>query len=145
MKNKKFKVFLAVYSVLELVVLAGFCFCIVKYYIAEKESKEGTVYSYGSDTITIKKYNEDKEEEAAVEVKGEERQKILEIIETAPENEDYNDDNFNYDYKLNFGNGMAGYLDTKEKIFDSIGFYELTEEECNYIESLVKVQKIWKG
>lgn len=142
MKNKKFKVFLAVYSVLELAVLAGFCFCIAEYYIAENERQEGTIYSSNSDTITIKKYNEDKEEEAAVTVKGEERERILEIIEDAPENEDYNDDNFNYDYKLNFGNGMAGYIDTKEKIFDSIGFYELTEEECNYIESLLKV---WKG
>lgn len=139
MKNKKFKVFLAVYSVLELAVLAGFCFCIAKYYIAEKERQEGTIYSSDSDTITIKKYNEDKEEEAAVTVKGEERERILEIIEDAPENEDYNDENFNYDYKLNFGNGMAGYIDTKEKIFDSIGFYELTEEECNYIESMLKL------
>lgn len=139
MKNKKFKIFLVVYSVLELAVLAGFCFCIAKCYIEENRRQKETIYSYGSDRIVIKKYNENKDEVAAVTVEGKERQKILEIVEEATENEDYNDDNFNYDYKLNFGNGMAGYIDTKEKIFDSIGFYELTEEECKYIESLVKL------
>lgn len=121
-----------------LAVLAGFCFCIAKYYIEENRRQEGTIYSYGSDRITIKKYNENKNEVAAVTVEGKERQKILKIVEEAVENEDYNDENFNYDYKVNFGNGMAGYIDTKEKMLDSIGFYELTEEECNWIESLVK-------
>lgn len=132
MSSKKFSVFLVVYFVIQIVILGGFYFGITRY----TKKPEGTIYSWNSDKIIIKKYNENKEEETSVTVKGKQREKILGILEHAPEKKNYNDEKFNYKYKLNFGNGTSGYLDTKEKIFEPLdGFYELTEEECNTIES----------
>ncbi|MDE6254476.1 MAG: hypothetical protein K2M78_17875 [Lachnospiraceae bacterium] len=92
-------------------------------------------YPFNLETV-ITKYNEDKDEEAAITIEGEKKKQILKMLSNASEHWRYDEKKFNYDYKIDTGNIIVYYLDVHEKILENHGFYELTEEECGVIEAL---------
>lgn len=108
--------------------------------IYRKENIKGgeghDIYTFGSDRTTVVKYDSDKKELGTVVLQGQKREKILKIFRNATENNEYNDKKFDYNYKLDFGNGYIGYIDVNEMILKSEGYFELTESQCNRIESL---------
>ncbi|MDE6233894.1 MAG: hypothetical protein K2M60_11205, partial [Lachnospiraceae bacterium] len=93
------------------------------------------IYPYDLETV-ITKYNEDKEEEDAITIKGEKKKRILKILSHASRHWRYDGKKFNYDYKIDTGNIIVYYLDVDEKILENHGFYELTEEDCGEIKAL---------
>ena len=135
-KQKKIIIFLTAFLIIELAVIIIY---VVSYFgltIHAKGREDINVYSFDSDKIIITKYDEKKEEQGTVIVKGEKRKQIIKILCRASDHWYYNEEKFDYDYKLDFANGREGYLDVSEKIFESSGFMELTEEECKVIEEL---------
>lgn len=142
MKNKRLKVIGGIFSVF-IVLLLVYILVYVLLYIEHRnnsvkvEDDEHNVYASGSDKTIIIQYGPDNEEKT-ITLRGEERNEILEILRHLSDNLEYDDKNFNYGYMFNFGNGNVGYLDVNEKKFreQEHVYFDISEEECNKIESL---------
>ena len=140
MKNKRLKVIGGIFSVF-IVLLLVYILVYVLLYIEHRnnsvkvEDDEHNVYASGSDKTIIIQYGPDNEEKT-ITLQGEERKEILKIIRYLPCNVEYDDKNFDYSYMFDFGNGVIGYLDVEEKKFRREIYFDITEEECNKIESL---------
>lgn len=131
-KKKAIAAVMILFLVIEVIILAN-----IYFYVKGLAQPGENVYSFNSDKITITKYDENKDEETTIIVKGKKREQIIKIFANASPHWLYNKEKFDYRYKLDFENGIrAAYLDVNEKIFETYDFFELTEDECRVIEDL---------
>lgn len=135
MKNKRLKVVVGIFLVI-IVLLPAYIFIHMNHMKNAIKGGEGhDVYTFDSDKTIIIQYGPDNEEKT-ITLRGEERNEILEILRHLSDDLEYDDKNFNYGYMFDFGNGNVGYLDVNEKKFREHVYFDISEEECNKIESL---------
>ncbi len=137
MKKKGKKVIIVILIIILISIAIYACFCCVYY----ATHKKGGVSSYemGSDKIIITKYNSNKAEEKTVTLTGSKRKQVLKMFEPSDWVDNYNSENFDYDYKIDFANGKIGYLNSTEGIVDIQKHYvQITEEECKLIEDFLQ-------
>lgn len=135
MKNKN-KVLIGIIVCL-LIISSLLIYLYLSVHSTRKPSDRQTIYSFDSDTIIVTKYDSNKLEEDSVVIKRGKREELLKIFENAHDNYEYDGSDFNYQYKLDFANGITvAYLNVNDMIFKTDGFYDLTEEDCEFIESL---------
>ncbi len=129
-----------------IIILIIILVCIVAYvgyyeYYMNHNRKIGlTMFEMDSDKIIITKYDSNKEEEKTVTLKGNKRKQVLNIMRNFEDVDNYNDENFDYDYKIDFANEQIAYLNSTERIIDiqRYGYVQITKEDCKLIEDFLK-------